>query len=110
MLQVGDLVKIRQWEDMASEYEVDCDGCIYLEKDEIFFTPSMKLLCGKVFRVSGFLKDDGFFFLEGCSEKDRFEPSAYIFSEEMIEFSMSESHYPIENLPKTKVSFDELLK
>lgn len=46
-LQVGDLVRVRSWEDMASEYYSDSDGI----NVPLYFSDSMAPLCGKEFEV-----------------------------------------------------------
>lgn len=47
--KVGDKVKIRQWDDMASEFDVDASGDI--ELPGIFFTNEMKKFCGKIVTI-----------------------------------------------------------
>lgn len=47
--KVGDKVKIRQWDDMASEFDVDTSGDI--ELPGIFFTNEMKKFCGKIVTI-----------------------------------------------------------
>ena len=42
--KVGDKVKVKEWEDLELEYEVDEDGYIY---HGVFFNPEMKEFCGK---------------------------------------------------------------
>lgn len=51
-LQVGDLVRIRSWEDMASEYNSDSDGIDI----PFYFSDVMGSLCGKEFEVLGLRK------------------------------------------------------
>lgn len=50
-IQVGDMVRFRQWEDMESEFGLNGLGSINCPFD---FTLSMAYLCGKVYRVLGF--------------------------------------------------------
>ena len=47
--RVGDLVKIREWNDMAKEYGVDDNGII---KVCMGFPASAKMLCGKVAQIT----------------------------------------------------------
>ena len=42
--KVGDKVRVKKWEDLELEYEVDEDGYIY---HGAFFNPEMKEFCGK---------------------------------------------------------------
>lgn len=46
-LQCGDFVRIRSWEDMASEYDSDSDGI----NIPLYFSDAMGSLCGKEFKV-----------------------------------------------------------
>lgn len=48
-IRVGDMVKIRQWNDMFDEYGPDDYGGIACE---LSFIPSMKSLCGKSIKVT----------------------------------------------------------
>lgn len=47
--KVGDKVKIRKWDDMASDFGVDACGDIKLP--EIFFTKEMEEFCGKIVTI-----------------------------------------------------------
>lgn len=51
-IKIGDLVRVRQWNDMANEFEIDDDGDICIPQKDIFFRGRMKNLCGKVLTVS----------------------------------------------------------
>lgn len=45
MFNVGDVVRVRQWDDMADEFCVDCDGDILVK--EWYFRRDMIDTCGK---------------------------------------------------------------
>ena len=45
---VGDVLRVREWEDMASEYE---SGSDYI-RTELYFLESMRSLCGQTFTVA----------------------------------------------------------
>ena len=49
---VGDKVIVRDWEDMAAEYEVDDDGDIVFPGDLPYFTTEMRQFCGQAFTVT----------------------------------------------------------
>ena len=51
-LMRGDLVRIRTWDDMVSEYESDDDG-IYVPG---YFSGTMGILCGREFKILKILK------------------------------------------------------
>lgn len=48
-IHVGDILRIRDWDDMVAEFGVNSYGCV-----DSFpgFTPSMKYLCGETFTVA----------------------------------------------------------
>lgn len=89
-LQVGDLVRIRSWEDMASEYYSSSDGIDV----PLYFSDLMASLCGKEFEVLGVSKyvDELFVNLKNeLIEKDGVqvildgEASGFLISAEMLE-------------------------
>lgn len=48
-IEIGDKLRIREWDDMAEEFGVDEDGDI---KTKVWFATGMRSLCGKPFTVS----------------------------------------------------------
>ena len=53
--KVGELVRIRQWDDMVKEFGVDADGAI---KTCVGFVSFMKPLCGKYAEIVGLAEND----------------------------------------------------
>ena len=53
--KVGELVRVRQWSDMASEFGLNDNGAINCF---CYFLPYMKFLCGK-YAVISTIFDDG---------------------------------------------------
>lgn len=53
--KVGDKVKVRKWDDMASEFDIDASGDIALPT--IFFTKEMEKFCGKIVTIQGAYAD-----------------------------------------------------
>ena len=49
--KIGDKVRVRQWVDMAKEFDVNDKGNIFV--DGYFFVNEMKQFCGKVYEVYG---------------------------------------------------------
>lgn len=49
-IHIGDMLKIRSWEDMKSEYGVDEFGVIVSDKG-VCFHEEMQHLCGRIFTV-----------------------------------------------------------
>ena len=55
-IHIGDVLKIRSWEDMCMEFDVDEDEEILY--DGVWFLKDMRDLCGKIFTVSNAEGDD----------------------------------------------------
>lgn len=53
--EVGDTVRIRDWDDMKSEFGLDCDGNI---ECQFSFTRDMKPICGIEFTITGIGAND----------------------------------------------------
>ena len=77
--KVGELVKIRQWTDMVSEFGLDDRGFI---KCFCYFVPCMKFLCGK-YAVIKYIFDDGRVILRFFGDESNF--SLYSFHIDMLE-------------------------
>lgn len=67
-IHVGDVVRIRSFEDMKSEFGIDEDGDIHGGCSAWFYN-EMKPLCGKVFTVSEFEYDE-YHSVEGIEDCD----------------------------------------
>ena len=50
-IKVGDVLRIRQWEDMKCEFGVDKFDSINIDDDNESFVVEMRYLCGKKFTV-----------------------------------------------------------
>ncbi len=50
-IHIGDVLRIRDWDDMASEYTVSPDLGIKLTDNEVYFANGMRRLCGELFTV-----------------------------------------------------------
>lgn len=55
-IHIGDVLRIRSWEDMITEFEVDEDEEILY--DGVWFLTDMRGLCGRIFTVSNIEGDD----------------------------------------------------
>lgn len=67
-IDVGDIVTVRSWDDMASEYEVDWEGDIHIRADGAYFTRAMRKTCGlalAVTKVDRLTEDFWLYTLEG---------------------------------------------
>ena len=78
--KVGDKVKIRKWDDMVSEFDVDASGDI--ELPGIFFTKKMEKFCGKIVTIQERKVDlDGEEYYEILEDTEH----EYNFSDDMFE-------------------------
>lgn len=76
--KVGELVRIRQWDDMAKEFGINSWGCI---ESRFLFTAAMRPLCGKyaeIVRLNGSLVELKFFNCGGLN-------TSWEYSTDMIE-------------------------
>lgn len=67
-INIGDVLRIRSFEDMKSEFGIDEDGDIHGGRTA-WFDNEMKPLCGKVFTVSEFEYDE-YHSVEGVEDCD----------------------------------------
>ena len=65
--KVGDIVTIRQWEDMAKEYETNSCGTIEMPCN---YVKSMRYMCGNKYRVDDVL-DSGNYCIDGWTVSDQ---------------------------------------
>lgn len=56
--KVGDIVQIKSWEEMESEYELDDDGDIFVGSISRSFVKKMKYLCNVILEVKKIEYDD----------------------------------------------------
>ena len=75
--KVGDKVKVRGWDDMASEFDVNDFGDIELSQ-KIDFTKEMKKFCGKIVTIQGHDVDGYYEILEDAEHE-------FYFSNDMFE-------------------------
>ena len=59
MFQVGDVVRVRSWDDMASEYEIDDDGDIKI-RPGVWLLSNKKTICEAKGIISA-IEEDPFF-------------------------------------------------
>lgn len=50
-IHIGDVLRVRDWDDMTAEYKEDSDGDIPILYANTHFVKPMRYLCGKVFTV-----------------------------------------------------------
>lgn len=66
-IHVGDILRVREWQDMESEFGLDGRGGI---KCPLAFVPEMKYLCGKVFTIANID-------IDSVQSAERYECSPY---------------------------------
>lgn len=91
---VGDRVRIRDWDDMASEFGIDEDGeipCRYI------FAQAMRVFCGQEYTISAARNNpDGtqkLYFEDVESEEDEF-----VWSSDMCEHIISSPNVSVESI------------
>ena len=91
-IHIGDVLRIRQWDDMVDEFKQDIDGYlrfnIGVSSDPIpvFFPPQLKYLCGKTFTVNKIKSVGGGYFYsskENVERRDRV--GRYVIVADMLE-------------------------
>lgn len=76
--QIGDKLRIRQWDDMVKEFGIDENGNISCT---FVFTKQMKILCGQPFTVSSIVKS-----FDRSEYQSEEEPSmGFMISSDMLE-------------------------
>lgn len=81
--KVGDKVRVRQWDDMVKEFDVN-DGDIYM--NGCCFIKEMKQYCGKTYEVSN--TDSVHYIL-----RTENEVLDYFFTDGMLEIRLPQSHW-----------------
>lgn len=76
----GDLIRIRQWDDMEQEFGMNDYGSIACK---FTFVPEMKDLCGMTAIIAEIEDDEVFFEPDSCDNSDY---KSYRFSTHMIEY------------------------
>lgn len=88
-INVGDKLRIRQWDDMINDPNVYKEDDVYVlsEAKRMYLSPKMRFLCGKPFTISDIISVRGsvLYYLskEGYEEID--ERSWYCITSEMLE-------------------------
>lgn len=80
MFNVGDIVRVREWDDMAREYGVDRDGDI---NTPVYFVKRMRPLCGDRAEITR-IHTDGcieLYFLDGSNGRE----TDFFYHESMLE-------------------------
>lgn len=78
--KVGDFVRVREWDDMASENQIDGDGDIRFNSGGVFFTNEMRKYCGKALKIAAIAKtaDCTGYYLETIGKQ-------FIFTDSMLQ-------------------------
>ena len=97
--QIGDIVQVKPYEELLSEYEVDEDGDIWVEC-EFFFQEDMRRFCNQYFRVEGTKEGTYFLVSEGKESSSSISVSRYSFSAGMLRAK--------EIIPPISYSFDDM--
>lgn len=68
-IHVGDVLRVRQWDDMVREFGIYADGYIRIANKSTNFSPSMRRYCGQIFTVDQQYKSGIHGFSYKCKEK-----------------------------------------
>lgn len=98
MFQVGDVVRVRSWDDMKDEFGLDADGNINCR---FGFTRVMQKMCGKLYHVSkveqsGLGEKRTRVYLEECPM--RTDTVAYVWCAGMLELAEENKNINIDNI------------
>lgn len=87
-INIGDVLKVRQWDDMAAEYDV-VGTCIYISDDETpliaCFSDDMRGLCGRKFTVSQKMKRYSYFYYASEEGIEKMSMISHGITAEMLE-------------------------
>ena len=97
--EIGDILRIRQWDDMADEFGIIGDTI----ECKFGFTPAMRYLCGQKFTVKEIY--DGEFQSEEGIENDTHSDDYWSISEDMLEMVEPTCELKINDIKK----FNEML-
>lgn len=98
MFQVGDVVRVRSWDDMKAEFGLDYDGNINCR---FGFTRAMQKMCGKLYHVSKVEQDR---LSERRTRVDleerpmRTDTVAYVWCAGMLEIAETDKNISIDNI------------
>ena len=101
-IHIGDIVRVRQWDDMANEFRCILDFSIEITKKRTRFTNHMKKYCGKVFTVSEAYMSNGISIGYKFNDEDNSGINNWFICAEMLE--------PFENDIEWEVADDEDMK
>ena len=96
--QIGDIVQVKSYEELLSEYGIDEDGDIWVGCE--YFTEEMRRFCNQYFRIED--TEEGTYFLvnEGKESSSSTSVSCYNFSPGMLRTK--------EIIPPISYSFDDM--
>ncbi len=97
MIDIGNIVKIRDWKDLVDEYgfSFDDEGVarIYITGEDMYFLKDMKKYCGREFKVKRFFTGfRGYSIYRLCHITNGRE-LPYYFTDGMFEYAYSSSNY-----------------
>ena len=113
-IHIGDVLRVRQWEDMVNEYGTICDEdsyCYAIKVNKsVKFLKKMKHLCGQIFTVSKYydldFNDNNRFYLskEKVEKENTRAFGAWLICAEMLE-PFAEDDFEVANDEDMKLLF-----
>ena len=96
--QLGDIVQVKSYEELSSEYKVDEDGNIWVECE--YFTEEMHRFCNQYFRIEDTVGGTYYLVSEGKESSPSTSVTHYNFSAGMLRAK--------EIIPPISYSFDDM--
>lgn len=95
-IHIGDVLRIREWDDMVEEFGYEFDDGDYIDCDKVF-TSKMNYLCGQKFTVKKISEYDGFLSEEGIELSNDSPVGAWVISADMLEPYVEETPVTLES-------------
>ena len=98
-LKAGDRIVIRDWDDMAAEYEIDSDGDICIPEYDTYFTNNMRKLCGAHGVIDNIDDDDWIYLSLDDEELNEFADCFHFFrpmlrlEDDIVDIEISEAEF-----------------
>lgn len=105
-IKVGDVLRIRQWDDMAAEFGTESYlDMTRIKTSRIRFTERMKYMCGATFTISRRAYDErGWFYYRSAEGIEDIMKAVFVITSEMLEPFSNDKEEEFSPLP------DELIR
>lgn len=83
--QIGDLVRVRDWDDMSVEYGPHNNSTFIQTPGNIFYIQNMKKFCGNVYVIDSFSVDENYYLRDESGKLLNTSDSDFRFNDAMLE-------------------------